>query len=223
MQIRHGTAANHEAVLEVYRRAEQPAPDPIRLARVATKLREELLVVADDDGDILGFALGEAERAERGRGQPVPAAMHLSMVFVAPSRQREGVGRALVEGLANAGWAQGYRTVSLWSSTPEFWETCGVERTDETKLLTDGRTAVRLTAELEAPVREITLDGAGIRLGQLLKFAGLVDTGADAKVVLAAEGVEVNGEVETRRGRQLHDRDEVRTQGEAVVVRLTEA
>jgi ribosome-associated protein len=55
-----------------------------------------------------------------------------------------------------------------------------------------------------------------IRLGQLLKAAGLVDTGGEAKLVLADEQVSVNGEVETRRGRQLHPGDVV-TLGEAAV------
>jgi ribosome-associated protein len=58
-----------------------------------------------------------------------------------------------------------------------------------------------------------------IRLGQLLKAAGLVDTGGEAKLVLAEGVVSVNGAVETRRGRQLHAGDVV-TLGEASV-RLT--
>ena len=50
---------------------------------------------------------------------------------------------------------------------------------------------------------EITITGTSIRLGQLLKLAGLVEQGADAKLLLASDQVVVNGEVETRRGRQL--------------------
>ena len=42
-----------------------------------------------------------------------------------------------------------------------------------------------------------------IRLGQFLKLANLVESGAEAKPVIAAGQVTVNGEVETRRGRQL--------------------
>jgi ribosome-associated protein len=42
-----------------------------------------------------------------------------------------------------------------------------------------------------------------IRLGQLLKAAGLVATGGEAKQLLAEGMVTVNGDVETRRGRQL--------------------
>ena len=49
-----------------------------------------------------------------------------------------------------------------------------------------------------------------IRLGQLLKAAGLVDSGGDAKLLLASQEVRVNGELEARRGRQLVPGDEVR-------------
>ncbi len=46
-----------------------------------------------------------------------------------------------------------------------------------------------------------------IRLGQLLKLADLVESGADAKPVLASGAVQVNGAVELRRGRQLQSGD----------------
>lgn len=45
--------------------------------------------------------------------------------------------------------------------------------------------------------------GAGIRLGQFLKFAGLVDSGAEARDLIASGDVLVDGAEETRRGRQL--------------------
>ena len=56
----------------------------------------------------------------------------------------------------------------------------------------------------EVPIREET-----IRLGQLLKLAGLVDSGAEAKGLLAEGAVNVNGEREERRGRQLRRGDVV--------------
>jgi ribosome-associated protein len=59
---------------------------------------------------------------------------------------------------------------------------------------------------------EITSDT--IRLGQLLKLAGLVGSGSEAKDLLAAERVLVNGEPEERRGRQLAPGDLVRVGGE---------
>jgi ribosome-associated protein len=52
-------------------------------------------------------------------------------------------------------------------------------------------------------VEEIEARGGVIRLGQLLQAAGLADSGGEAKAMLAAGGVTVNGEPETRRGRQL--------------------
>ena len=44
---------------------------------------------------------------------------------------------------------------------------------------------------------------SGITLGQALKAADLVGSGGEAKVLIQAGEVRVNGEVETRRGRKL--------------------
>jgi ribosome-associated protein len=52
-----------------------------------------------------------------------------------------------------------------------------------------------------------------IRLGQLLKLADLVESGAEVKDVLITGGVRVNGEAEERRGRQLHRGDVVEVEG----------
>jgi ribosome-associated protein len=57
---------------------------------------------------------------------------------------------------------------------------------------------------------EIAIRGEMIRLGQLLKLAGIVDSGSEVKAFLAAEAVLVNDEPEGRRGRQLHPGDVVR-------------
>lgn len=43
-----------------------------------------------------------------------------------------------------------------------------------------------------------------IRLGQVLKAAGLVESGSEAKEVIQNGLVSVNGETETRRGRKLY-------------------
>jgi len=51
--------------------------------------------------------------------------------------------------------------------------------------------------------RVVPIRDGSIRLGQFLKLADLVDQGADAKPLLASGEVTVNGQVETRRGRQL--------------------
>ncbi len=52
-------------------------------------------------------------------------------------------------------------------------------------------------------MREVTISGQMIRLGQLLKLVGLAASGAEAKALLGCGEVRVNGEPETRRGRQL--------------------
>ncbi len=70
-------------------------------------------------------------------------------------------------------------------------------------------------------VRDETIRDESIRLGQFLKLASLIEVGGDAKAVLGDERVQVNGEVETRRGRQLRHGDVVELDGD--VVRVTSA
>lgn len=67
-------------------------------------------------------------------------------------------------------------------------------------------------------VDDIAITTDTIRLGQLLKLAGLVDAGSDAKILLAGGEVLVNDEIEIRRGRQLRAGDVVRLDEVAVRV-----
>ena len=60
----------------------------------------------------------------------------------------------------------------------------------------------------EVPIRD-----ESIRLGQLLKLAGVVDDGAMARAVVEDGLVTVNGEVDTRRGRQVRVGDVVTLEG----------
>jgi ribosome-associated protein len=57
-----------------------------------------------------------------------------------------------------------------------------------------------------------------ITLGQFVKLAGLVSTGAEAKHVVAAGSFSVNGEIETRRGRKLSGGDIVKGAGLVALV-----
>jgi ribosome-associated protein len=66
--------------------------------------------------------------------------------------------------------------------------------------------------------REVEIREESIRLGQFLKLADLVDNGADAKPLLMQGLVFVNGEMETRRGRQLVKGDVVSVDGATVKV-----
>lgn len=68
-------------------------------------------------------------------------------------------------------------------------------------------------------MHEVPITGEMIRLGQLLKLAGAVDQGGDVRDLLADQLVSVNGETETRRGRQLHRGDVVTLAG--IDVRIT--
>ena len=70
-----------------------------------------------------------------------------------------------------------------------------------------------MAAPRDVPIREET-----IRLGQLLKLAGLADSGAEARELVQDGAARVNGEVETRRGRQLQRGDVVDVAGDTVRV-----
>ena len=58
-------------------------------------------------------------------------------------------------------------------------------------------------------MRDVAIDSDMIRLGQFLKLADLIETGGEAKILIAQGDVTVNGEVDLRRGRQLHRGDVV--------------
>lgn len=68
------------------------------------------------------------------------------------------------------------------------------------------------------PTRDVPIAEDMIRLGQLLKLSGLAESGAEARSLVQEGLVHVNGEVETRRGRQLHRGDLVAVAGERVRV-----
>ncbi len=61
---------------------------------------------------------------------------------------------------------------------------------------------------------EIEIRGDMIRLGQLLKLAGVIDSGGEVKTFLAEQPVLVNGEPENRRGRQLTHGDVITVAGQ---------
>jgi ribosome-associated protein len=65
-------------------------------------------------------------------------------------------------------------------------------------------------------ITEITIRDDMIRLGQLLKLASLVEDGVEAADLIRNGMVKVNGEIEERRGRQLHGGDTVTVGGETV-------
>ena len=74
-------------------------------------------------------------------------------------------------------------------------------------------TATGSTPE-ELPIRDEM-----IRLGQALKLGSLVEDGAMARTAVEEGMVQVNHDIETRRGRQLHDGDVITYNGTSLVIR----
>ncbi|GAB1539529.1 RNA-binding S4 domain-containing protein [Scytonema sp. NUACC21] len=64
-----------------------------------------------------------------------------------------------------------------------------------------------------------TSDGK-IKLDQFLKLVGIAPTGGQAKLLIQAGDVKVNGTLETRRGRKLVSGDEVTVEGQTFRVDL---
>lgn len=61
-----------------------------------------------------------------------------------------------------------------------------------------------------------------IKLDQFLKLIGMVETGGEAKMLIQRGDVQVNGAVETRRGRKLIVGDRVQIGGRIFAVKLAE-
>ena len=68
------------------------------------------------------------------------------------------------------------------------------------------------------PIEDIPIRDTMIRLGQLLKLANLVEDGVEAAELIKNGLVKVNGEIDDRRGRQLHNGDTVTVNGQSVRV-----
>lgn len=71
----------------------------------------------------------------------------------------------------------------------------------------------------ESESRVVFIRDAHIELAQLLKFAGLAETGGEAKQVIAAGQVLVNGSTETQRGKKIVPGDRVSYNGHTLIVR----
>lgn len=229
VQLRVGTDGPEGTVdgaVEVWRAAlaaDGVRPPAARVARVRDKVAapDALLVVTVVRERVVGMALGEWGRAGGGTGALEPGLLHLALLAVLPAARRRGIGTTLVEGLADAAYVRGARRLSLWTpSSRDFLLACGLEPTGSTREA-GAPLLAQWTAELEPPTRELEV-AAGLRLGQLLKLAGLADTGSEAKQLLATGGVTVNDELELRRGRQLAHGDVVVAHDRAVRVLLAD-
>ena len=67
-------------------------------------------------------------------------------------------------------------------------------------------------------MKEIKIETEFIKLEQLMKFASMVQTGGEAKMLINQELVLVNGEICTQRGKKIRPGDEVMFDGETYKV-----
>ena len=68
-------------------------------------------------------------------------------------------------------------------------------------------------------MEEIILRDDFIKLGQAIKAAGLVESGVEAKIVIQDGEVEVNGVVETQRGKKLFGGEVVEYNGSSILIK----
>ncbi len=71
-------------------------------------------------------------------------------------------------------------------------------------------------------MKVITIETEFIRLQDLLKFAALVSTGGEAKLLIAEGKAAVNGEVCTQRGKKIRPGDVVRFAGQELTVQYAD-
>lgn len=67
-------------------------------------------------------------------------------------------------------------------------------------------------------MEEVKIRDEFIKLGQIMKLAGLVSSGVDAKFVIQDGQVKVNGAVEVQRGKKIVPGDVIEYQGASVRV-----
>jgi ribosomal protein S18 acetylase RimI-like enzyme len=111
-------------------------PNPERVVRVVEKLQEPTAApyVAASDAGIVGMALLEPCRADDGAGAVVSHALHISMVFIDPVSQRQGVGSRLMRYALDSAHASGVSSISLWTGCEntgarKFYEVLGMKPT----------------------------------------------------------------------------------------------
>jgi GNAT superfamily N-acetyltransferase len=119
--IRPGTRVDVDPALDVWHeayRAERGLAEvhPGHAAHVRDFLGESdsFLVVADEEGPLVGMAVGTAGRAGDGTGPPVPGLMHLKMLYVRPDRWGRGLGSALVDTVLDESRLREYEFAEVW-------------------------------------------------------------------------------------------------------------
>lgn len=71
--------------------------------------------------------------------------------------------------------------------------------------------------------QEIQLKELPIELHALLKFANIVQSGGEAKVLISQGYVAVNNSLTTQKGKKIQDGDRVTVQGQTLIAKAVEA
>ncbi len=157
------TPGDRSAALDVWRSANTARGLPPTLARIE-RVREKLddpsacLVVARDDGVVVGMALVEPYRDQGGTGPVSEGAGHISMVFVVPSLWGTGIGTELLERVHHESRRRGWSTVSVWTRASNhrahrLYKGHQYQRTPDIKQLAGGDEIIRFVAMLGRPSR----------------------------------------------------------------------
>lgn len=77
-------------------------------------------------------------------------------------------------------------------------------------------------SEFERKIEEVEINREPVELYKILKFEGMVPSGAEAKIVIADELVLVNNEVETRKRRKIMSGDIIEFNGDKILIKLAE-
>ena len=119
--VRPALPADHEAAIAVWaiadtaRRGSPSPPEVPEMLRERFARDDVWVLVAEEDGVVVGVAQGGQAREDDGAGAVVPGRCHLSMVFVAPDRWGEGIGSLLVDAALATADGLGYTTVQLYT------------------------------------------------------------------------------------------------------------
>lgn len=122
ISVRNGRSEDIEPAIAVYlasndaRRGGEPTPaDHVERVGANVHRPDAIFLVATDETDYAGMALAMQSRTDYGAGPPEPGICFISMIFVAPDRWGEGIGRRLVEAVLAEARSQGYASAQLWT------------------------------------------------------------------------------------------------------------
>ncbi len=121
VRVRLASSDDHSPAVALWAASEAARRGAEAPAGVADRLRERFarpdvwLLVADDDGTVVGVTQGWPALEDDGAGQAVPGRCHLSLVFAAADRWGEGIGGRLVDAALGHARSLGYAVVQLYT------------------------------------------------------------------------------------------------------------